>query len=302
MTRILVTNDDGVEAPGLHALATAASEAGFAVVVAAPREEQSGMSASLTAVTSEGRVVVERRTAGRFPVYAVAASPAYIVVLNDLEVFGPRAEVVLSGINRGANAGNAVLHSGTVGAALTAATQGLRAMAVSLDVLVPRSDGASGSTSDGGSGGAAGGGPEGSAGGAADGAFEGALDSASGGAKIEIRDDALLHWDTAAAQAVDLLEWLVSAPESTVLNLNVPDLPSVRGLREATLATFGQAQMAVAEQGEGFIRMTAERVGEPLVPGTDLAFLADGYATVTALRPPGEAPAPRIPAQRNPPP
>jgi 5'-nucleotidase len=259
--RILVTNDDGVDAPGLHALATAMFEAGFDVVVAAPREEQSGMSAALTAVTAEGRVVVERRTAGKFPVYAVAASPAYIVMLGGLEVFGPPPELVLSGINRGANAGNAVLHSGTVGAALTAAAQGVRAMAVSLDVLVSRSEN-----------------PD-----------------------LKIRDDSALHWDTAAGQARDLLDWLVSAPESTVLNLNVPDVASVRGLREATLSTFGQAQMAVAEQGEGFIRMTAERVGERLVPGTDLALLADGYATVTALRPPAEVPALRIPAQRKPP-
>jgi 5'-nucleotidase len=256
MTRILVTNDDGVDAPGLAALADAAHDAGFEVVVAAPSEEQSGMSASLTAVTAEGRIVVERRSHEKFPVYAVAASPAYIVILGDLGVFGPPAAVVLSGINRGANAGNAVLHSGTVGAALTAAAQGRRAMAVSLDVL-----------------------------------------PADGG--LQIPGDAVLHWETAARQARELLDWLVSAPESTVLNLNVPDRPSVSELRQATLATFGQAQMAVAEQGEGFIRMTAERNGERLVAGTDLALLAEGYATVTALRPPAETPV-RIPAQRAP--
>lgn len=264
MTRILVTNDDGVDAPGLHALASAAAEAGFDVVVAAPREEQSGMSASLTAVMAEGRIVVERRAAGTFPVYGVAASPAYIVVLGGLGVFGPPPELVLSGINRGANAGHAVLHSGTVGAALTAANHGLRAMAVSLDVLTPSADG-----------------------------------SSSGGAAIVVPDDSVLHWKTAAGQARTLLDWLVAAPSSTILNLNVPDRPAVAGLREATLAGFGQAQMAVAEQGEGFVRMTVEQTGERLVPGTDLALLADGYATVTALRPPAEALAAHIPAQRS---
>lgn len=256
MTRVLVTNDDGVDAPGLAALASAASDAGFDVVVAAPREEQSGMSASFTAVTVEGRVDVQQRKSDKFPVYAVAASPAYIVVLGGLGVFGPPPELVLSGINRGANAGNAVLHSGTVGAALTAAYQGSRALAVSLDVLP--SDGS-----------------------------------------LTVPDDAVLHWDSAAEQAVALLDWLASAPPTTVLNLNVPDRLPVLGLRQATLAEFGQAQMAVAEQGEGFVRLTAERVGEPLIPGTDLALLAEGYATVTALRPPAEAPAVRIPAQRT---
>jgi 5'-nucleotidase len=56
--------------------------------------------------------------------YAVAASPAYIAVLARVGVFGPPPEILLSGINRGANAGHALLHSGTVGAALTAANNG----------------------------------------------------------------------------------------------------------------------------------------------------------------------------------
>jgi 5'-nucleotidase len=262
VARILVTNDDGVDAPGLHALARAAHEAGHDVVAAAPLEEQSGMSASLTAVTAEGRLVVERRPSPSFPVFAVAASPAYIVALAHLDVFGPTPQLVLSGINRGANAGHAVLHSGTVGAALTAANLGLRAMAVSLDVLTTGA-------------------------------------SASAGAAIQVPDDDVLHWQTAADQAVSLLDWLIAAPAGTVLNLNVPDLPSVAGLREATLASFGQAQMAVAEQGEGFVRLTVEQNGERLAPGTDIALLAEGYATLTALRPPAEAPAVRIPAQRS---
>src|ERR1700761_1674997 len=124
--RVLVTNDDGVSAPGLRPLAEAARGRGVEVVVAAPAQEASGMSAALTAVTDRGRVVFEETPAG----FGVAASPAYIVVLASLGVFGPPPEIVLSGINRGANIGRAVLHSGTVGAALTAANHGARAMAV----------------------------------------------------------------------------------------------------------------------------------------------------------------------------
>lgn len=266
MTRILVTNDDGVEAPGIRALAEAARAEGHSVVVAAPVEEASGMSAALTAVTAEGRIVVERRSLGELTAYGVAASPAYIAVLAGLGVFGPPPEVVLSGINRGANAGHAVLHSGTVGATLTAANNGARAMAVSLDVLNPTSAGAG-----------------------------------SGGAAIVVPDDSVLHWQTAADLARQLLGWLADAPPGTVLNLNVPDRDpgDVAGLRQATLAAFGQAQMAVAESGEGFVRTTVERSGERLVPGTDLAWLAEGYATVTAIRPPAETTEVRIPAQRH---
>jgi 5'-nucleotidase len=261
MTRILVTNDDGVDAPGLRALALAARQDGFEVVVAAPLEEASGMSAALTAVTADGRIVVERRTVGGLLGYGVAASPAYIVVLAALGVFGPPPDVVLSGINRGANVGHAVLHSGTVGAALTAANNGLRAMAVSLDVL------------------------HGQPGGAA-------------GAAITVPDDGVLHWTAAADVARTLLTGLAAAPAGTVLNLNVPDRSVPQGVREAGLASFGQARMSVAEQGDDFVRTTVELAGERLVPGTDLAWLAQGYATVTALRPPAAIAGVHLPAQR----
>jgi 5'-nucleotidase len=265
MTRVLITNDDGIDAPGLRALADAARAAGHDVVVAAPHQEASGMSAALTAVVDDGRIVVERRELGDYPAYAVAASPAYIVVLAGLGVFGPPPDVLLSGINRGANAGHAVLHSGTVGAALTAANNGARAMAVSLDVLNPVAGGAD-----------------------------------SGGARITVPDDSVLHWDTAAKFAGELIGWLIEAPEGTVLNLNVPDRPAdeVGGLRQAALASFGQATMGVAEAGDGFVSTTVEISDREVEPGTDVAWLAEGFASVTAIRPPAEAGEIRVPAQR----
>jgi 5'-nucleotidase len=266
MTRILVTNDDGVDAPGIRALARQAAADGYEVLVAAPHEEASGMSAALTAVTTGGRIQVERRQLEPYPVCAVTASPAYITVLATLGVFGPPPQIVLSGINRGANAGHAVLHSGTVGAALTAANSGCRAMAVSLDVLNP---------------------------------LAGSV--ASGGAAIVVPDDAALHWETAAQIARTLLGWLAAAPDRTVVNLNVPDRPlaAVAGVRQATLAPFGQVQMAVAERGEGFVRTTVETTGEDLIEGTDIAWLAAGYASATVIRPPTEATGISIPAQRT---
>src|SRR5918998_2928771 len=138
--RILITNDDGVDAPGIRWLARAAQRAGHDVVVAAPLTEASGASASMTAVEQDGKIVVERRElagAKNVPAYGVAASPAFIVLLALREAFGAVPTIVLSGINRGANAGAAVVHSGTVGATLTASHAGLHGMAVSLDVLSP---------------------------------------------------------------------------------------------------------------------------------------------------------------------
>jgi 5'-nucleotidase len=73
-----------------------------------------------------------------------------------------------------------------------------------------------------------------------------------------------------------------------VLNLNVPDRPEAElaGVRHATLAPFGQVQMAVAERGSDFVRTAIEEIGAKQVPGTDVALLAEGYATVSPIQPP----------------
>lgn len=136
MPLALVTNDDGIDSAGLHALAAAAQEVGLDVIVAAPAEQASGASAALTAVRRDGRTVVEPRQlpALDVPAWAVAAQPGHIVAAALNGWFDPRPDIVLSGINHGANVGRAILHSGTVGAALTAKISETRALAVSLDV------------------------------------------------------------------------------------------------------------------------------------------------------------------------
>ena len=244
--RILVTNDDGIESPGLAVLASAARDAGHEVVVAAPATEYSGMSAALAAVTTQGRVLIEQTSFG----YAVPAAPAYIVILATLGAFGPVPDLVLSGVNPGANAGRAVLHSGTVGAALTAVARGLHGMAVSLDYL----------------------------------------------AKV---DGPTLHWETAAATARSLLDRAAAAPAGVALNLNVPNRPAVTSVRPATLAAFGQVQIQILESGEGFVRTDFLKTDQSPAPGTDLALLAEGHATLTPLRPPAEALDVVIPHQRS---
>lgn len=255
--RILITNDDGIAAPGLHWLARAAARRGFDVVVAAPSEEASGTSAAMTAVERGGQVMVEEHRldlAPDVPAYGIAGSPGFIALIALHDAFGPAPDVVLSGVNRGANAGHAVLHSGTVGAALTAAAYGCPAMAVSLDVL-------SAVEATMGSGGAA-----------AAGANRGR--------------DADRHWACAAQIALELLPRLIAAPPGCVFNVNVPDLPYHRlaGVRHGRLARFGQVQMTVAEAGQGYLRTSLEERNDPVEPGTDLAWLAAGCVSVTAIR------------------
>lgn len=140
--RALVTNDDGIDSPGLAVLARAALDAGLEVTVVAPATEHSGAGAALFGVEHDGRLAVEERPSPDLPdgvrSLAVGGAPALLTFLAADGGFGPRPDVVLSGVNRGPNTGSAVLHSGTVGAALCAATHGIPAVAVSLDAADPQ--------------------------------------------------------------------------------------------------------------------------------------------------------------------
>ena len=139
--RVLITNDDGIDSPGLHTLASVAADAGLDVVVAAPHQERSGSSASLVATRTDGRMLFrEEQVPGleRVRAFGVEATPAYITWAGVRGAFGDRPDLVLSGVNKGPNTGHAVLHSGTVGAALTANAHGLPAMAVSMTAPSPR--------------------------------------------------------------------------------------------------------------------------------------------------------------------
>lgn len=134
--RALVTNDDGIDSPGLGALAAGVRDAGFDVVVAAPHTDTSGVGASVLSVRDGDRTAVHPRELPDLPgipAFAVEGHPAFIVRAAGRGWLDPAPDLVLSGINAGANVGRAVLHSGTVGAALTAGLQGCRALAVSLD-------------------------------------------------------------------------------------------------------------------------------------------------------------------------
>jgi 5'-nucleotidase len=138
--RILVTNDDGVHAPGLAALVRALARWAkdghdHEIVVVAPLANYSGASAAVGTVYERQAVDFRRvaiEGAEEIPAYGLDATPALAVVVGAFGAFGPKPDLVVSGINLGVNVGRSILHSGTVGAALTAAQHGLRGLAVSL--------------------------------------------------------------------------------------------------------------------------------------------------------------------------
>jgi 5'-nucleotidase len=121
--RLLLTNDDGVGAPGLRALEAAAAAFGEVLVVA-PAQEQSGCG---HLVTTHAAIAVERLAEGRWTVHG---SPADCVRLAVSELVGP-VDWVLSGINAGGNLGTDIYHSGTVAAAREAALLGVPGLALS---------------------------------------------------------------------------------------------------------------------------------------------------------------------------
>ena len=140
--KIIVTNDDGFGSPGIHALAAMVSRLGHEPVVVAPAQDMSGASAAI------GRIELDRPTPVRrvqlpapaddVEAYAVDGPPgmaALLAVRGGIDGLEP--DYLFSGINIGTNTGHSILHSGTVGAALTAATFGLSGLAVSLAVSKP---------------------------------------------------------------------------------------------------------------------------------------------------------------------
>jgi 5'-nucleotidase len=128
---ILLTNDDGIRSPGLWAAAGELSKVGY-VTVAAPREQSTGMGRSLPS-TSDGIIKKEQVQVNgqEWSVYAIGGSPAQAVLHAILEIVPHKPDLVVSGINYGENVGLGITISGTVGAAMEAASLGYPALAVS---------------------------------------------------------------------------------------------------------------------------------------------------------------------------
>ncbi len=131
--QILLTNDDGIQSPGLWAAAGALSELGYVHVVA-PRDQFSGAGRSLPS-TSDGIITPQpMQVNGKlWTVYSVGGTPAQAILHAICEILPERPDLVVSGINYGENLGVGVTVSGTVGAAMEGAGNGIPALAVSLE-------------------------------------------------------------------------------------------------------------------------------------------------------------------------
>ncbi len=257
--RILITNDDGVGAPGIAVLARAVArwiddcpqgEVRDALIVA-PYTNHSGMSAAVGDVFDHPTVAYRRHTiagAEAIPTFALDAPPALCALLGSLGSFGVDPDLVLSGINAGANVGRSVLHSGTIGAVLTAAQVGLSGLAIS------------------------------------------------------VQWGEVVHYETAATVAMQVIHELLRAPSRTLLNLNVPNLPAaeLRGVRRGHISTAGVVRAAgpraggepLGDEGELPLRLGAAspELGDVSDESADDdgALLAAGYASLTPLRGPHE--------------
>ena len=113
--KILITNDDGISSKGIYALWEAMQDLGD-IFIAAPSVEKSASSHSLT-LSDPLRVSNAKRKNG-FEGWSISGTPVDCVKLAIRSLMGDRPDVLISGINHGANIGNDVLYSGTVGAAI----------------------------------------------------------------------------------------------------------------------------------------------------------------------------------------
>ncbi|MGA7835140.1 MAG: 5'/3'-nucleotidase SurE [Acidimicrobiales bacterium] len=257
--RLLLTNDDGVLAPGMTVLARSVAEwiekaptnEVREAIIVAPHRNFSGMSAAVGDVFERPTVPYRRHHivgAESIPTYGLEAPPALCAILGALGSFDFTPDVIVSGINAGANVGRSVLHSGTVGAVLSGAQLGLSGLAVS----------------------------------------------------VQWGDD--VHYDTAAAVALEVLDELFRAPSRTLLNLNVPNLSmgELRGVRRGRISTAGIIKSAgpnaggdaLGEEGELPLRLGAASPALGDVSDEDAdedgALLVAGYASLTPIRGPHE--------------
>ena len=128
--KILITNDDGIFAPGIYALWEAMQEVGQTTVVA-PDTEQSAVGHAIT-LSDPLRVEGIHRTGG-FEGFAVSGTPADCAKIAIRSLMDKKPDVLVSGINRGANLGNNIIYSGTVSAATEGTMLGIPSVAISIN-------------------------------------------------------------------------------------------------------------------------------------------------------------------------
>lgn len=243
--RILVTNDDGINAPGLAVLERIAADiAGPAgeVWVVAPAFEQSGVAHKISYTHP---MMIAKLGPRR---YAAEGSPADCVLAGFYEVFqGARPDLVLSGVNRGNNSAENALYSGTLGGAMEAALQGLPAIALS-QYMGPLTD----EMSD---------------------PFEPAI--VHGTATVRrLLDQGL--WDSADYRIFYNVNF-PPVPAARVKGLKV----AAQGFRSDT--AFG-VEPHISPSGRKFLWIKGGPQHRPTAPGTDAAVNLDGWISVTPMR------------------
>jgi 5'/3'-nucleotidase len=134
--RIVATNDDGIDSPGLRRLAIELAKE-YDVVVAAPSGDMSGSGTGIGHFDPATGVDLVEVDIDGLTGFSIDGPPGLAVMAAALGAFGDRPDLVVSGINAGINTGHSVIHSGTVGAALTARTFRSRGLAISLDQSDP---------------------------------------------------------------------------------------------------------------------------------------------------------------------
>ncbi len=243
--RILVTNDDGINAPGLVVLERIAAEiagAGGEVWTVAPAFEQSGVAHKISYTHP---MMIAKLGPRR---YAAEGSPADCVLAGLYDVLeGARPDLVLSGVNRGNNAAENVLYSGTVGGAMEAALQGIPAIALSQYYGPENRDL-----------------PD---------AFETA--AAHGTATIRaLLDEGL--WDTGDYR----IFYNINFPP-----VPAADVKGTRVVRQGyRKESFFGVEPHISPSGRRFLWITGGPQHLPTAPGTDVAANLEGYISVTPLR------------------
>jgi 5'-nucleotidase len=230
VTYIVVTNDDGVQAPGVLALATAMRTLGEVEVVAPSiNQSASGHKKTLFQDIPYSRVTL----ADGSEATSVGGSPADCIALAALGLIRWPPQIVVSGINRGPNMGQDITYSGTVTAALEASISGVPAVAVSLD---------------------------------------------------NRNANTVEDYAEAARVAVQVVQRALEQklPAFTILNLNVPALPRVKGIRLTRQGV--RIYQDELEIKEAVARIVGPEPGGMFEEaGTDLWAVHQGYASLTPL-------------------
>ncbi|MDJ1017157.1 MAG: 5'/3'-nucleotidase SurE [Paracoccaceae bacterium] len=243
--RILITNDDGINAPGLRILEAIAKEIAGEdgeVWTVAPAFEQSGVGHCISYTHPTMLIQLEERR------FAAEGSPADCVLAGLHQVMKDAPpELVLSGVNRGNNAAENVLYSGTLGGAMEAALQGLPAIALSQfygpeNVHLPNQ-------------------------------FEAAAEYGVDVVRKLLRHG---HWDDAGYRVFYNVNF-PPIPAEGVKGLRV----TTQGWREET--NFG-VEPHMAPSGRMFLWVKGGPQHLPTGPGTDVTANLDGYVSVTPLR------------------